>query len=130
MKKLVATIALLCLSNTVLTHDIYSNLRDRDGHLCCGGQDCKPVQAIVLPNGSYYLPASGETIPAYMATPSPDDHFHHCTYYPMANEHKVRHGPQSQNREGDRVDDPGFHSCPCQRGDRISMEDATDGMNP
>src|SRR6516162_9085405 len=84
MKALMAAIALLCLSNTVLAHDIYSNLRDRDGHLCCGGQDCKPVEATVLPNGNYYLPASGETIPADMATPSPDDRFHHCRYYPMA----------------------------------------------
>src|SRR5258708_24760240 len=79
MTKLVATIALLCLSSTVLAHDIYSNLRDRDGHLCCGGQDCKPVQATVLPNGNYYLPASGETIPADMAAPSPDDRFHYCS---------------------------------------------------
>jgi hypothetical protein len=87
MKALVATIALLCVSSTVLAHDIYSNLRDRDGHLCCGGQDCKPVKVIVLPNGSYYLPASGETIPADMAAPSPDERFHQCIYYPMANEH-------------------------------------------
>jgi hypothetical protein len=28
------------VSNTVLAHDIYSNLRDRAGHLCCNGQDC------------------------------------------------------------------------------------------
>jgi hypothetical protein len=71
------------VSNTVLAHDIYSNLRDRDGHLCCGGQDCKPVEAMALPNGNYYLPGSDETIPADMATPSPDDRFHHCIYYPM-----------------------------------------------
>jgi hypothetical protein len=83
MKTLVATIALLCLSSTVLAHDIYIDLRDRDGHLCCGGQDCKPVEATVLPNGSYYLPKSGEIIPADMAAPSPDDRFHHCTYYKM-----------------------------------------------
>jgi hypothetical protein len=81
MKKLVATIALLCASNTVLAHDIYSNLRDRDGKLCCNGQDCKPVQATVLPDGNYYLPATDEIIPADMATPSPDDRFHHCTDY-------------------------------------------------
>jgi len=31
MKKFVATIALLCVSNTVLAHDIYGTLRDRDG---------------------------------------------------------------------------------------------------
>jgi hypothetical protein len=60
MNKLLATIALLCLSSTVLAHDIYSNLRDRDGHLCCGGEDCKPVEAKVLPNGSYYLPKTNE----------------------------------------------------------------------
>src|SRR6266566_4046801 len=86
MKKLVATIALLCVSNVVLAHDIYSNLRDRDGHLCCGGQDCKPVEAIVLPNGNYYLPGTGEIIPADRATPSPDDRFHHCTYSAVAND--------------------------------------------
>jgi hypothetical protein len=56
MKKLLATIALLCLSNTVLAHDIYSGLRDRKGNLCCGGQDCMPVQAKVLPNGSLIHP--------------------------------------------------------------------------
>jgi hypothetical protein len=83
MNKLLATIGLLCLSSTVLAHDIYSNLRDREGHLCCGGQDCKPVQATVLPNGSYYLPETSEIIPAEMATPSPDERFHHCIYYPM-----------------------------------------------
>ena len=55
MKELVAATALLCLSSSVLAHDIYSNLRDRAGHLCCNGQDCKPVQVTVLPNGSYYL---------------------------------------------------------------------------
>ena len=80
---LAISLALLCVSNTVLAHDIYSGLRDRDGHLCCGGEDCKPVEAIALPNGSYYLPSTGETIPADMATPSPDHRFHHCTYYPV-----------------------------------------------
>jgi|SRR5215469_18264668 len=52
MKKLVATIALLCLSSTVLAHDIYSNLRDRDGNPCCGEQDCTPVEATLLPDGN------------------------------------------------------------------------------
>ena len=83
MKKLVAAIALLCVSSTVLAHDIYSTLRDREGRLCCGGEDCKPVEAKVLPNGSYYLPETNEIIPATMASPSPDDRFHHCIYYPM-----------------------------------------------
>jgi len=89
MKNLLAVIALLCLSSTVLAHDIYSNLRDRDGHLCCNGQDCKPVKAVVLSDGNYYLLETGESIPAEMATPSPDDRFHHCTSYqlgPIANE--------------------------------------------
>src|SRR5262245_24003646 len=78
MKALMAAIALLCVSSTVLAHDIYSNLRDRDGHLCCGGKNLKPVQVTVLPNGSYYLPRTNEIIPADRATPSPDDRFHHC----------------------------------------------------
>ena len=74
------------VSNSALAHDIYSTLRDRDGHLCCGGQDCRPVEATVLPDGNYYLPRSDEIIPADMATPSPDDRFHHCTYDPVAND--------------------------------------------
>src|SRR5262245_16378466 len=86
MKTLVAMIALLCLSSTVLAHDIYSNLRNRAGQLCCTGQDCKPVEATVLSNGSYYLPGTDEIIPADMASPSPDDRFHHCIYYRMINE--------------------------------------------
>jgi len=86
MQKLVATLVLLCLSSTVPAHDIYSTLRDRDGHLCCGGQDCRPVEATMLPDGDYYLPRSDEIIPADMASPSPDDRFHHCTYDPVAND--------------------------------------------
>jgi len=82
MKELVAAIALFCASSTVQAHDIYTDLRDRDGHLCCGGQDCMPVEALALPNGSYYLPKTNEIIPADMATPSPDDRFHRCTYFP------------------------------------------------
>jgi hypothetical protein len=53
MRAALAAIALLCLSTTVLAHDIYSNLRDRDGNLCCNGQDCMPVEATVLPDGNY-----------------------------------------------------------------------------
>src|SRR5262245_5947959 len=83
---LTISIALLCVSNTVLAHDIYSHLRDRAGNLCCGGQDCKPVEAIPLLDGGYYLPESDETIPADMASPSPDERFHHCIYYRMINE--------------------------------------------
>ena len=79
--KIAEAIVLLCLSSPVLAHDIYTNLRDQDGHLCCNGQDCKPVEARVLSDGNYYLPVTGETIPADMATPSPDNRFHHCTYH-------------------------------------------------
>jgi hypothetical protein len=96
MKTLVAAIALLCLSSSVLAHDIYTNLRDREGHLCCGGEDCKPVQVTVLPNGNYYLPETGEIIPADMASPSPDDRFHRCAYNPatpIANEFDPWGGP-------------------------------------
>ena len=84
MKSLMAAIALICVSSTVLAHDIYSTLRDRDGHLCCGGQDCRPVQPVVLPDGNYYLSETAESVPAEMAAPSPDDRFHHCIYYPLA----------------------------------------------
>jgi hypothetical protein len=37
MKNLAAAIALLCLSNSVLAHDIYTNLHDRDGMLWTTG---------------------------------------------------------------------------------------------
>jgi len=93
MKELVATIALICVSSTVLAHDIYGGLRDRNGHLCCNGQVCRPVEATVLPNGNYYLPTTDEIIAADMASPSPDDRFHHCTYYPIATEFFPWGGP-------------------------------------
>ena len=86
MKKVVATIALLCVSSTVPAHDIYTDLRDRDGNLCCGRQDCMPVEATELPDGSYFLPKTGEIIPTDMAMPSPDNRFHHCFYDPKAND--------------------------------------------
>jgi hypothetical protein len=75
-----------CLSSTALAHDIYTNPRDQAGRLCCNGQDCKPVEATVLPNGTYYLPESDDIIAADMAAPSPDDRFHHCTYYQVGND--------------------------------------------
>ena len=93
MKTLAAITALFCLSSSAFAHDIYSDLRDRNGHLCCNGQDCKPVVATVLPGGNYYLPASDEIIAAEMATPSPDDRFHRCTFYPIANEFDRWGGP-------------------------------------
>jgi hypothetical protein len=77
--------AIEAASSIVLAHDIYSNLRDRDGNLCCGGQDCGPVEAKVLPNGNYYLPATDEIIPADLAAPSPDNRFHRCVYHPWVN---------------------------------------------
>src|SRR5262249_9195057 len=86
MKALLAAIALLCLSSTVLAHDIYSNPRDGDGHLCCSGGDFKPVDVTVLPDGDYYLPASDEITPADMAAPSPDDRFHRCAFNPVPSE--------------------------------------------
>ena len=43
----------------------------------------RPFLNVIGHRGSYYLPATDETIPADMATPSPDERFHHCTYYPM-----------------------------------------------
>jgi hypothetical protein len=45
------------------------------------------VEAVVLPDGNYYLPGTDEVIPADIAAPSPDDRFHRCSYYPMLNEH-------------------------------------------
>jgi hypothetical protein len=38
----------------------------------------RPFLNVIGHRGSYYLPATDETIPADMATPSPDDRFHHC----------------------------------------------------
>jgi len=86
MALIVIVLLVLCLSSSVLAHDIYTDLHDRNGNLCCGRQDCMPVEATVLPNGSYFIPRTGETIPADMAMPSPDNRFHHCFYYPAGYE--------------------------------------------
>src|ERR1700747_3100434 len=104
MKAVLTTIALLCLSTAVLAHDIYTNLRDRDGNPCCGGEDCMPVEATVLPDGDYYLPKTDEIIPADMATPSPDDRFHRCIFAqwaPIANMNSTtrHHGKARPKRD-------------------------------
>jgi hypothetical protein len=41
------------------------------------------------------------------------------------NKPRIRHGPQSQNRECDRVDDPGFDPCPRRQGDRLDEQPRT-----
>jgi hypothetical protein len=91
-------LALLCASMTALAHDIYSPLRDKNGNLCCSGQDCKPVDAVALPDGTYYLPETDETIAADISAPSPDNRFHHCTYYPVANEFDRWGGPTWEDK--------------------------------
>ena len=95
---LVGFLALVCASEIVLAHDIYSRLRDKNGNLCCSGQDCKPVDAVPLPDGAYYLPETDETIAADIAAPSPDNRFHHCTYYPIANEFDRWGGPTWEDK--------------------------------
>ena len=79
-------------------HDIYSRLRDKNGNLCCSGQDCKPVDAVALPDGTYYLPETDETIAADIVASSPDNRFHHCTYYPIANEFDRWGGPTWEDK--------------------------------
>jgi hypothetical protein len=37
-----ATGFLICFLGSALAHDIYTDLHDRDGNLCCGRQDCMP----------------------------------------------------------------------------------------
>src|SRR5262249_41644015 len=73
-------------SNTVLAHDIYSNLRDRMEHLFWGGQDLTPVRPTVLRVVIYYLQRRVKIIQATMPHPSPVNGFHHCTYDPVAND--------------------------------------------
>jgi len=106
----VIILAIMTVSSTALAHDIYSNLRDRNGHLCCNGQDCMPVEATVLPDGNYYLPKTDEIIPADMAAPSPDDRFHHCTYYPIANEFAPWGGPVWEDKPKTRCFFAPMHS--------------------
>ncbi len=64
MKAVAAAIALLCVSSTAPAHDMYSNLRDRDGRLCCNGQDCKPVEASL----SHSTHLSGSSKPMGLAS--------------------------------------------------------------
>ena len=63
----------------------------------------------MLPNGSYYLPTTGEIIPAEMATPSPDNRFHHCIYHPMATE-LDRRGPAWESKPKTRCFFAPMHS--------------------
>jgi hypothetical protein len=42
------------------------------------------VAVVMINIPHYYLPGTDEVISAEMASPSPDDRFHHCFYYPLA----------------------------------------------
>jgi hypothetical protein len=46
--------------------------------ICVIGMDICVVEDRIV--GRWNLPETGETIRADMATPSPDDRFHHCIY--------------------------------------------------
>jgi len=68
----------LLISGTMLAlaHDLCIN------SICRGSSDeeeCEVVKAIPREAG-YFLPATREFIPASWALPSPDEHFHRCTY--------------------------------------------------
>jgi hypothetical protein len=51
-----------------------------------------------MPDGTYYLPETDETIAADIAAPSPDNRFHHCIYYPVANEFDRWGGPTWEDK--------------------------------
>jgi hypothetical protein len=70
----------------------------------------KPVEATVLPDGNYYLPRTDEIIPADMAAPSPDDHFHHCSYYPLVHEVDPWGGPVLESKPKTRCFFAPMHS--------------------
>src|SRR5262249_28701111 len=95
-------------SHVQIDQDILQRFRVTDRQRR-NGQDCKPVQATVLPNGNYYLPKTDEVIPADMATPSPDDRFHHCFYYPMVNPVDPYVGPAWDNKPKSRCFFPPMH---------------------
>lgn len=63
-------------------HDWYEGLRDRAGHSCCGGRDCRPVglcvdptqhEGLLIDDSCYPMPA-GKVLPL----PSPDGRAHAC----------------------------------------------------
>ena len=80
MKILLAVIA-LCIATPVLAHGIYTELT-KDTICTCDSAEqlCESVEAVPDGKGNYYLPVSGETIPANQARSSPDDRFHRCTW--------------------------------------------------
>ena|SRR5271170_3224441 len=45
-------------------HEIYTGVRDKDGHLCCGGADCSVTVYRELPGGRFeFLTREGAWIP-------------------------------------------------------------------
>lgn len=65
-------------------HDLCVNTKCEGESDMKDGGNCEAVEAEPMtqhggPSG-YFLPASGEFVPASQALPSPDERFHRCTY--------------------------------------------------
>src|SRR5262245_29978611 len=77
-----AALIAIALVKQAWGHSIYTQMTA--GTMCarCSGEDCEPIQVETTetPMKGYYIPASGEFIPAAMAHPSPDERFHRCTW--------------------------------------------------
>src|SRR5262249_2157508 len=76
----------------------------RHGNLAISSQQSRQKKTLAqwVRNSSratnYYLPKTDEVIPADMAAPSPDERFHQCIYFPMANEFDPWGGPVFEDK--------------------------------
>jgi hypothetical protein len=80
MKIIGAAVLLVGPLVTAQAHDWITGLRNNEGSLCCGSNDCTPIDpAKVTPKRSgYYLQFYNETVPYSEVLPSQDRFYWRC----------------------------------------------------
>src|SRR5262245_44771963 len=92
MKAIAVATLLSGMLATAQAHDWITGLRNRDGILCCGSQDCIPIDSSkVTPNrGGYYLQSYKEMVPYSEVLPSHDRFYWRCSFWDYEVAEEVR----------------------------------------
>ena len=82
MRTISLTLVMILTVSPVAAHSWYQNLYDPNGRPCCNEQDCRPVEACRVRDGTLGILIDGRCIAIpwqqVVNTPSPDNRAHAC----------------------------------------------------
>jgi len=78
-------VLLFLLISQASSHENYSGIRNKNGVLCCDGQDCHRIvhesEIKIVPSGGYVVIATGEAVDEGHVADSPNGEWHICRVY-------------------------------------------------